>query len=51
MDANELLKRIEADYKSSGGHCGESTSEVISRQRWEEKLLAAAQVIKHYLKS
>lgn len=49
MEAEKMLADLEDKLASSGGHCGESTSEMISRQRWEEKLATAIKVIKQYL--
>lgn len=48
MTAEELLKKIEADFRASGGHCGESTSDKIARQRYERDLATAISIIKRY---
>lgn len=50
MLATELLKKIEQDFRDSGGHCGESTTDKIERQRWERELATAMSVIRRYMK-
>ena len=50
MTAEELLKKIETDFRNSGGHCGESTSDKIDRQVWERELATAISVIRRYMK-
>lgn len=50
MTAEELLKKIEAEFRASGGHCGESTSEKIARQSWEREMATAMSVMRRFMK-
>lgn len=50
MSAEELLKKIERDFRDSGGHCGEGTSEKIARQRHEDDLATTLRIMRSYLR-
>lgn len=50
LTAEELLKKIEQDFRDSGGHCGESTSERIARNRHEDDLATTLRIMRRYMK-